>query len=85
MIALSQTPSSEQHQNLEELDWEMEEAEGQPYLPSPWEIQRLCSEIRRNWSEAEYRKRAGHRVEPLEIATTPCRILLSDLSSVDFS
>ena len=88
MQLLTQTPLNERDlldENLEELDWELEEAEGQPYLPSPWEIERCCREIRRGWSESEYRKRAGYRAGPLEIATSPCRVSLYDASHLDFS
>jgi hypothetical protein len=88
MLLLTQTPSTERlllDENIEELDWEMEEADGQPYLPTPWEIQRCCREIRRGWSESEYRKRAGYSVRPLEIAATPCRVSMHEAGHLDFS
>ena len=88
MLLVRQTTSNGRpaiNEEIEEFDWEMEEAEGQPYLPSPWEIERCCREIRSGWSESEYRKRAGQRIEPLEIATTPCRVALFDLGPLDFS
>ena len=28
-----------------------QEADNQPYLPSPWEIEEICREIRSGWSE----------------------------------
>ena len=92
MLLLRQTSLNE-HQDLdhhtEDSDWEtshyLEESDNQPYLPSPQEIERHCREIRRSWSEAEYRKRAGHRTQPLELATTPCRISFYDLFYLDHS
>ena len=57
----------------------------EPYLPSPEEIEEHCRQIRRDWSENEHRKRAGHSFQPLEIATTPCRISFSDLFYLDNS
>lgn len=74
-----------ENQESQEFDWDLDEVEGQPYLPSPWEIERCCREIRAGWSEAEYRKRAGQRVGPLEIAITPCRVSLYDLGVLDYS
>jgi hypothetical protein len=88
MLLVRQTSSDERElldDHVEELDWEMEEVEGQPYLPSPWEIQRRCREIRRSWSESEHRKRAGYNVGPLEIATSPCRVSLYEAGHLDFS
>ncbi len=65
----------------EEYDWASpasEQADNQPYLPSPWEIEQVCREIRRGWSEAEHRRRAGHTSAPLRLAVRPCRISLCD-------
>ncbi len=72
-------PSYSQDQ---EFDWDVAQSEGadnQPYLPSPWEIQEICREIRSGWSEAEHRRRAGYISAPLQLAVRPCRISLCDV------
>lgn len=94
MLMLTQTPLNDHPEFSTDGDYAEWNPKGpdtqdvssnEPYLPSPEEIAEHCREIRRDWSEAEYRKRSGQPYRPLEIATTPCRISFSDLFYLDNS
>lgn len=85
MLMMRQIPSShnvESSLDNDFIEWSpeppSEQPDNAPYLPSPEEIEIQCREIRRDWSEAEYRKRSGQPYKPLVLATTPCRMSFPD-------
>ena len=57
---------------------------GNHKVPTPEEIAACCREIRRGWSEAEHRRRAGVGTGRLQLAVRPCRVALPDIKDREF-